>query len=130
VAAAACGGDDDDAALSAVERVHLMVGAPVTTQPKLGDQACALYDGGPPPIPPETPIPIRGTCRWEAERSGEEWTVSFVQTWSCQDFAADIAGERSCTGERGTHIWRYRLSADGKVIPLGDEGDFPPQWAQ
>ncbi len=128
--AVACGGGGNGAALEAVVRVHYRAGAPVTTEPKLGDQECAFYEEGPPLLAPATPIPISGICHWEAERSGEDWIVSFTQTWSCQDFRASIEGEESCTGERGAHTWRYRLDREGGVTSLGDSGDFPPQWVE
>ncbi len=90
-----------------------------------GDNECVIFGGGPSPG-----ITVPGTCRWEAEKAGDDWIVSLSQIWRCEDFSAIVEGENTCPGETGSHAWRYRVNAEGQVSSLDDSGDFPPQSVQ
>ncbi len=120
-----CGGDgDSEARADAVKAVVYQWETPdpqETPPPIATDFECGIAGGGPYPG-----IRVPGVCRWDAEREGEGWIVSEKQTWRCEDFNANIGGEETCTGEKGSHTWRYRVDASGSVEYLDETGNFPP----
>jgi hypothetical protein len=124
-----CGGSVDSegraTAVGAVVYQWETPGPQETPPPIARDYECVIAGGGPYPG-----IRVPGTCRWDAERDSDDWIVSEKQTWRCEDFNANIEGKETCTGENGWHTWRYRVTAEGAVERLDDEGMFPPQLVE
>jgi hypothetical protein len=85
------------------------------------DYDCAIFREDNPALPP-----VRGRCRWESNRQGDNWLVGFREIWSCRDFASDMPGFPPCDGATGYHEWLYLIDLDGPVQLLGEEGQFAP----
>lgn len=78
-----------------------------------------------------TPYPaIAGVCRWDVERQGGDWQVTFAEAWECGDFSLDVPGYPSCSGEQGSHVWNWLVTADLQVVPLDDRGNYAPDMPQ
>jgi hypothetical protein len=118
---AACGGDSD--ADGRREAVRAVISAGETDSgealPPVGrEYDCMIQGGGPPPG-----IEVPGACCWDADREGDGWIVSLTESWRCADFR----GQDTCTGEKGSHVWRHLVDSQGVVTFLDDSGDFPPE---
>ena len=72
---------------------------------------------------------IRGRCQSRATIRGTGGTrtalVTFTESWPARRFRRGGSPQRTLR-----HSWRFEVEADGRVVALGDEGDFPPQAAE
>jgi len=94
------------------------VGSSTIFPQTVGSQTCQIEGGGPPPG-----IVVPGSCRTEAEASGPNYMVRFVELWDAGRF--HYAGEPS-SGEL-QHTWSFAVNATGVVVAQSSTGNFPPQ---
>ena len=131
----ACGSDDDnsaaieekrEAAIAVVQ--HLIGDDPRYSPPSIGDEYnCTII------FPPEVTelVPVDARCRFDTERQGDDWLVTFREVWECDDFAADHEDYPPCDTTFGFHEWEYLVQLDlGQAQLLDEAGQFPPDYIQ
>lgn len=122
LALAACRGGDSteekNAAISAVMDSDVYGYVGIDLEPSVGEAGCKIPHGGPPPRDPDAEMVLNGVCRWEAQRDGDDWLVTFTEAW------------RPIPDNEQSHYWTYRLDSVGDVSLVDEGGAIPPQLWQ
>jgi hypothetical protein len=91
--------------------------------PNAGEsKPCVIHGGGP------AGLRIKGTCRSKVSLTHGRRIraiVAFVESWHWKRFHYSGSPHRE-----QHHSWRFAILASGRVVPLSEEGDFPPQYAK
>ena len=131
---AGCGvlpGDDDDEDERtdrelAVDAIIFTGALEAEAPPQIGDEYDCVV--GPGPAGQGQIQPIDAVCIWTSEPQGEQWLVTFRETWLCDDFSADVEGFPPCSEETGFHEWEFLVDLQRSTFQqLDDRGQFAPQ---
>lgn len=118
-ALAACGGGDSNGERDAIRTVagsdaYSVIGIE-DASPAPGERDCRIPHGGPRPIDPSDEMVLDGLCTWEAEKDGDDWLVSFTESWGAPE-------------NLQVHTWTYRVGATAGVSLVDEDGATAPQY--
>ena len=98
-------------------------GAPSLFPHRVGTMSCVIPEGGP------AGLRIKGVCSARASVRGGRYAgqtiVVLREVWPWHSFHADGSARRP-----QHHSWRFVVLSYGRVIAVGQSGDFPPQDAK
>lgn len=122
------GDSDSTEQMKALKLALFHVGDDPDAVPPIGQRYDCTINIGHQPRPPASPLrAVGGTCIWDVARQGNNWNVTFHETWFCSDWAADAQGYPPCDSITGNHEWQYFVDLGaGTVSELSSQGQFAP----
>ena len=125
LALVACGGDGGQT--KALKATLAYFGDdPAEVPPVATDYACGITVAVRPVSPSPTISPVEATCRWDMEQLGDNWHLTFVETWACKDFNVTVDPYPKCSPPTGSHKWEFLVDSSLHVSGLPDSGNFAP----